>query len=381
MALLVVNKLMVGIAVTAITATGYVQAQESGPSDKLATKETANLYRNLKKLVKKGFMFGHQDDLAYGVNWRYIPGRSDVKEVTGDYPAVYGWDLGNIENGADSNLDKVPFKKMQQFIQEGYSRGAVITISWHAGNPMTGKNAWDTTHGTVASILPGGANNALYRSWMDKVADFMLSLKGKNNELIPVLFRPYHELTGTWFWWCRNNCSPEQFKTLWRYLVSYLRDEKKVHNLIYVYNTADFNSKENFLERYPGDDVADVVSFDAYQYNDPTKDNSFIKNTSARLSVLDTVAAERNKIAAFAETGYEQIPYASWWTETLAKAIGDHHISYLLVWRNHGYNQSMKKMHYYAPYNGQVSEENFKKFYQLDKTFFEKDVAAEKLYN
>jgi hypothetical protein len=381
MVLSVINKLMVVIAAIAITATGYVQAQENGPSDKLATKETANLYRNLKKLVKKGFMFGHQDDLAYGVNWRYTPGRSDVKEVTGDYPAIYGWDLGNIENSADSNLDKVPFKKMQQFIQEGYSRGAVITISWHAGNPMTGKNAWDTTHGTVASILPGGANNALYRSWMDKMADFMLSLKGKNNELIPVLFRPYHELTGTWFWWCRNNCSPEQFKILWRYLVSYLRDEKKVHNLIYVYNTADFSSKENFLERYPGDDVADVVSFDAYQYNDPLKDNSFVKNTTTRLSVLDTVAAERNKIAAFAETGYEQIPYANWWTETLTKAIGDHHISYVLVWRNHGYNQSMKKMHYYAPYNGQASEEDFKKFYQLDKTFFEKDVAAERLYN
>src|SRR3954468_4860386 len=67
------------------------------PSDKNATKETINLYRNLKKLLNKGIMFGHQDDLAYGVGWKYEPGRSDIKDVTGDYPAVYGWELGRIE--------------------------------------------------------------------------------------------------------------------------------------------------------------------------------------------------------------------------------------------------------------------------------------------
>src|SRR4029079_16429425 len=111
-------------------------AQDDFCADKNATTETLNLYRNLKKLARKGFMFGHQDDLAYGVNWRYQEGRSDVKEAAGDYPAVYGWELGNIENSGDNNIDGVPFKKMRQFILEGYSRGAVITISWHANNPL-----------------------------------------------------------------------------------------------------------------------------------------------------------------------------------------------------------------------------------------------------
>jgi hypothetical protein len=355
-------------------------AQDDMPADKQATRETVQLYRNLKTLAQKGVMFGHQDDLAYGVNWRYAAGRSDVKEVTGDYPAVYGWDLGNIENDASGNLDAVPFKKIKQFIREGYERGGVITISWHANNPLTAKNAWDTTHGTVASILPGGANHALYKTWLDKVADFLLSLKGRNGELIPVLFRPYHELTGNWFWWCRNNCSPDQFKVLWRSLVYYLREEKKVHNLIYVYNTADFSTKENFLERYPGDDMADVLSFDAYQYDDPAKSDWFVKTMNARFTILDELASEKNKLSAFAETGYEQIPFANWWTETLLKAIGDHKLSYVLVWRNHGYNESMKRMHYYAPYTGQTSEADFKKFYQSDRTYFEKDVAEKKLY-
>lgn len=63
----------------------------------MVTKKTIALYRNLKKVLAKGIMFGHQDDLAYGVNWKYQADRSDVKDVAGDYPAVYGWELGNIE--------------------------------------------------------------------------------------------------------------------------------------------------------------------------------------------------------------------------------------------------------------------------------------------
>ena len=66
-------------------------------ADKSATKETQNLLLNLKKLLPKGVMFGHQDDLAYGVGWKYVPGRSDVKDVTGEYPAVYGWDYSGLE--------------------------------------------------------------------------------------------------------------------------------------------------------------------------------------------------------------------------------------------------------------------------------------------
>jgi mannan endo-1,4-beta-mannosidase len=357
-------------------------AQSQLPADKNATAETVKLYGNLKKLAAKGFMFGHQDDLAYGVNWKYEKDRSDVKDVTGDYPAVYGWDLGNLENADNSNnIDGVPFNKMKKFIKEGYERGGVITISWHLKSPFGyPKGAWDTTHGTVTSVLPGGANNELFKEWLDKAAGYFLSLKGSKGELIPVLFRPYHELTGNWFWWCKNACSEEEFKTLWRYTVYYLKEVKKVHNLLYVYNVADFDTKEDLLKRYPGDDVVDMISFDSYQYNDPAKDDGFLKMIDKRLTVLERVAAEKNKLFAFGETGYEAIPYPTWWTDVLLKAIGDHKISYVLVWRNHGYNEYMKKMHYYAPYKGQVSEPDFIKFYNKDNTLFEKDALAAKLY-
>ncbi len=144
-----------------------VNAQQFQPSDKNATRQTLHLYQNLHKLLQKGYMFGHQDDLAYGVNWKYIPGNSDIKEVTGDYPAVYGWELGHLELDSTKNLDGVPFDKMKQYIQEGYERGGVITISWHFTNALTGKSAWDAVPGTVAAILPGGAKHALYTSWLN----------------------------------------------------------------------------------------------------------------------------------------------------------------------------------------------------------------------
>lgn len=367
-----------------IFALPVANAQNDLPADKNATKETINLFQNLKKLANKGFLFGHQDDLAYGVEWKYQEGRSDIKDVTGDYPAVYGWDLGGIERpNSTANLDAVPFKKMKQFIKQGYERGGVITISWHADSPFGAeKGAWDTTHGTVTSILPGGSNHAKYKGWLDKVAGFIGSLKGGKGEAIPVLFRPFHEQTGNWFWWCKNAAADFEYQTLWRFTVYYLQTEKQLHNILWVYNTSgDFKSKEEFLQRYPGDEMVDMISCDTYHYGNDEKDKLwFEQNTLRCLNTMSEIAEEKNKLFALAETGYEAIPDADWWTKVLLKAIGDNKISYVLVWRNHGYNTYMKKMHYYAPYKGQTSEQDFIKFFNLDNTLFEKDAAAEKLY-
>jgi mannan endo-1,4-beta-mannosidase len=62
----------------------------------------------------------------------------------------------------------------------------------------------------------------------------------------------------------------------------------------------------------------------------------------------------KNRIDALAETGYEAIPYAECWTKTLIPAIKNHPISYVLVWRNAGFVQSMNKMQYYVPFKGQL---------------------------
>ena len=116
---------------------------QSRPLDPKATPETNNLYSNLQRIAQQGIMFGHQDDLAYGAKWRYEPGRSDVRDVTGEYPAVFGWELGHLELDKTANLDSVPFDKIRSYIQQVYKMGSVNTISWHFNNPVDpSKTAW-----------------------------------------------------------------------------------------------------------------------------------------------------------------------------------------------------------------------------------------------
>jgi mannan endo-1,4-beta-mannosidase len=361
-----------------------VAAQDSSlgdmPSDKNATIQTVNLYHNLKKLEKKGIMLGHQDDLAYGVGWKYIPGRSDVKDVTGDYPGVYGFELGRIELDHPVNIDSVPFDKMRQYIKTVYERGGVITLSWHLNNPLTGKTAWDPAAGTVASILPGGSKNELYKSWLDKVANFIVSLKTKSGVPIPVILRLFHELNGNWFWWGKDHCTPEEFKSLWHFTISYLRDTKNIHQLLYAYNTDQFFSKDDYLLKYPGDEWVDILGFDIYQRKKGREGNDeFIKNADNMLSMLDDIAFERNKIPALTEFGFGLVPDSTWWTNVLLKALDHHIISYALAWRNAGFKPS-GPAEYYLPFKGQESEKDFIKFSKDSKILLQKEVTKADLY-
>lgn len=364
-----------------IAAVAFLQiparAQDDWPVDKNATKETLNLYRNLKMIIHKGVMFGHQDDLAYGYGWKYVPGRSDIKDVTGDYPAVYGWELGHLEIGRPTNLDSVPFDKMKAFIKQGYQRGGAITISWHLNNPLTGKSAWDPAPATVTSILPGGEKNELYKGWLDKLTGFLLDLKGSKGEFIPVVFRPYHELNGSWFWWGKNHCTPDEFKKLWQFTVGYLRDEKKLRHLLYAFNTDRFNSREEYLERFPGDEWVDVIGFDIYQRGN--NNEAFVKDIDKMLTMLENIAAEKKKIPALTEFGYGTLPDSSWWTTALGKALKGHKIAWALAWRNAGRRPNGTE-EFYVPYKGQRSADDFKKFYASEKTLFQKEVTKEGLY-
>ena len=347
------------------------------PVDSKASKETVNLYRNLKETIRKGVLFGHQDDLAYGVNWSYEKGRSDVKESCGDYPAVYGWELGRLEIDQPANLDGVPFEKMKTFIREAYDRGAVITISWHLNNPLTGKSAWDPAPGTVASILPGGTKNSLYTSWLDKVASFLNDLHGRKGEMIPVIFRPFHELNGSWFWWGKDHCSPEEIKSLYQFTVKYLRDVKDCHHLLYAFNTDRFQQENDYLERYPGDEWVDVIGFDIYQRNANHK--QFIAEIGSMVKTISAIAADRKKIPAITEFGYNELPESNWWTDVFWEGIRSAPIAFVLAWRNAGKKQD-GTTEFYVPFASQISQENFQRFYELPGTLFNKDANKLKLY-
>ncbi|HPT44147.1 MAG TPA: beta-mannosidase, partial [Paludibacteraceae bacterium] len=81
-------------------------------TDNELTPETACLLKNLMSIPEKGFLFGHHDDPLYGVGWKGDNDRSDIKSITGDYPAVMSFDLGRIELEQQSNIDKTNFDKI-----------------------------------------------------------------------------------------------------------------------------------------------------------------------------------------------------------------------------------------------------------------------------
>jgi mannan endo-1,4-beta-mannosidase len=341
------------------------KAQIYAPCDKQATLETCWLYSSMQRLQGAGVMFGHHDDTAYGIGWSAEPDHSDVKSAAGIYPAVYGWDLAKMEHDSPKDINSIPFKLQRKLVQQAYARGGINTFCWHLDNPVDGKSAWDTTQRIVAQIIPGGAYHEAYKVYLDRIAGYIKTLKGSEGEAIPILFRPFHELTGTWFWWCRNKCTPDEFKTLWRFTIDYLRNEKKLHNLLIVYSVADFDTKEQFLERYPGDEYADFVGFDNYCYKSiPAYQNNLYK----RLTLQQKIADEHHKVSCLAETGYE--------TTILQPVLEkNYRTSYVLAWRNGRDNN-----HYYVPFKGQVSEADFKKFSQSPITMFQNRITSLAVY-
>lgn len=342
------------------------------------TNGAAKLLHNLKRFSARGCMTGHQDDLAYGVGWKQKNGafRSDVKESAGDYPAVFGWELGGLENDKPVNLDSVPFDRMREWIQWGYERGSVITISWHLNNPLTGKSAWDPAPGTVAAILPGGEKNKLFISWLDKVADFLSSLKGKKGETIPVIFRPFHELNGNWFWWGGKHCTPDEFKQLWRFTVDYLRNGKKMNHLLTAYNTDRFQSEEEYLLKYPGDEWVDIIGLDIYQRN--SSNEQFTADLDQMLTLLGNIAQQHNKLPALTEFG-GNMNDNSWWTKVFLPLMLKHRISYALAWRNAGL-KSTGEFEYYMPYKNHAAKASFAAFRKHPRILFQKDISKKKLY-
>lgn len=356
-----------------ITACGIGNKKTEATEASRRTSETDSLYALLKRVPEKGFMFGHQDATVYGIGWEGDSARSDVKSVCGDYPAVCGWEIGRFESGKPVSLDNVSFDKIRREIISNYLRGGVNTLSWHVDNPVTGGDSWDVSakDSVVVSILPGGANHAEFMKWLDMLADYCNSLVTPDGTKVPVLFRPWHEHTGGWFWWGKDHCTPEQYKNLWIMTHDYLQS-KGVNNLLYAYSPGGSCIKKEYMERYPGDEYVDLLGFDYYQMNG-AEGNQFYKDAmSVTLKVLTELGTSHNKPIAVTETGLEALPVADWWTNVLYPVLKDYPISYVLVWRN----AREKENHYYAPYPGQVSASDFVEFYNLPKTLFVSDIAA-----
>ncbi|UCF35543.1 MAG: beta-mannosidase [Acidobacteriota bacterium] len=342
------------------------------PSDPDADANVRTLFAKLHRLSRLGTLFGHQDDRAYGVHWKEEEVRSDVFDVCGDFPAVSGWDLGEL--GKERNLDGVSFDKMQQWMIDIHRRGGINTVSWHMVNLANDSNSWDTTR-SVQRILPGGDLHGKFLSKLDLFAAFANDLQ-VDGELVPLIFRPWHEHNGNWFWWGAAHCSVEEYKSLWRFTVEYLRDRKGVHSLLYAYSPNTFQSEAEYLERYPGDEYIDILGFDDYANVRDSEERSR-KNLARQIQAVVRLAGERGKLPAWTETGLEGLSNPNWFTSILLNALTASpqakHLTWVLVWRNA--NAQDKSNHFYGPHPQHPSAADFRRFYQDPLTLFLRDIS------
>ncbi|WP_187263495.1 glycoside hydrolase family 26 protein [Pontibacter beigongshangensis] len=357
----------------ALIATGAAEAQKVRLIDAKATKETKALFQNLWQLSKKHTLFGHQHATEYGHGWAGEEGRSDVKSVTGSHPAVIGVDFSGFSGRSPEAIQKA-MEAVRKNVVDTYNRGGVTTVAWHFHNPVSGGGFYwkdSVSLPAVRYIIPGGEAHEQYKRILERVGGWAHSIRGADGALAPVIFRPYHEFDGDWFWWGKAHTSREEFVQLWRFTVSYLRDSLRVHNFIYAFSPDNkFNSEAEFLERYPGDEWVDMVGMD--NYADLGRDQYDLETAARKLKIVSDYAVKKGKLAAFTETGLESIPDTSWWTKTLLEVMktGNMRLAYVLVWRN----DVRSPTHYYAPFPGHSSVPDFLKFYQDPYTLFEKDL-------
>ncbi|TDP02383.1 glycoside hydrolase family 26 protein [Flavobacterium sp. 245] len=343
--------------------------------DANATKETIALFYNLKKLAKTKIAIGQQD--AFNSFYLEAGGDSDIKKNTGYDPAILGSDFMFITDKSNDGQASNWFYQQEQKIvsdaKTAYAKGMINTFCWHLREPNKEESfyAADLTSEQKAtafkSILPGGANHEWYKKKLDKIASVVYNLKGTNGELIPIIFRPFHEFDGSWFWWGANFSTPDEYKKAYQFTVDYLKSTKGVHNILYAFSPDNsYTTQADYLSRYPGDNYVDVIGMDNYGDFDNQGSNG-ASRANSKLKIIADLAKTKVKIAALTETGYQvtstKPPVTDWFSTYLYSALTSNSIevSYVMFWNN-------TKDAYWVP-NGTVSNaSDFKTFSSKTKS-------------
>jgi mannan endo-1,4-beta-mannosidase len=262
-------------------AAGTARAQEgaartANPNASPAAKKV------LDYLIGLSNKTGSQDRLivgqfgAYGDGTTAETARAILRKVydqSGKWPALTGvdyrnWDLNNANN----------FKTVNDFLIEQWREGALVTVSWHASNPWTGKgsNDWEREPGSgrprnVREVYtPDTMVNAVYMAMLDNIAFGLQQLEDAG---VVVLWRPFHEMNGGWFWWHLQ--SRGEYIALWQHMFNYFTNVKGLDNLLWVYAPNVRGGRENRPAEffYPGNAFVDIVGLDKYLGEDETELN------------------------------------------------------------------------------------------------------------
>lgn len=341
---------------------------------------TEKLFQNLKAIGDAGIhLFGVANtfDVSYKSQIHEYNGSTDCKDITGSHPAFiesdFEWYI-HKEHKAEWATDA---------IREAYKQGIVVGYCYHLRGIKSNdfyafkdnkKTADSTLLRDIVSNSDRKTNKALewYLHRLDSVVIPTFKELG-----FPLIYRPFHEMTGGWFWWGTSCCTKEEFVKMYRLTVDYFRSNG-VKNVLFAWSP-DKSSDSTF---YPGDEYVDIIGYDGYDVGlvDYNQIPAFVSNVAA----LADFAQKHNKIVAVTETGTGKLLEApEYWTKNILESLNSDPIaskvSWIMTWYSADWNKDNKGVNY-IPYkgieekpNGDKAIEDFKKFYNDPTTVFQAD--------
>lgn len=304
---------------------------EYEPVDSHATKRTKKLLASLREVADSdGVGFGHHYDNYYGQHF-WAPEEfhnSDVNNVTGSFPMVFGYDFYQYLNGDD-------WTTHAKWAHN--HAGGAITVSWWASNPLNDKDAENCHGNPIREILPGGSGSHKWITWMEKICVWLNAFTDKNGRLIPVVLRLFREPNENYWWWGKRCATAKQYQEVFNYTYDYI--SSRAHNVLWCYSPSKPSNDEYtaFSLWYPGDDIVDIVAVDRYSHSV----GELAREMKQDCRVLTDFTRRRHKVAAFGEFGiYNGIQdlddehfFQKTVTENLASCM--HNLSYVYMWANY----------------------------------------------
>ena len=263
----------------------------TAPVNKNATKEARSLLQYLYETAGNKIITGQHTQT---VPMEEI---SHIRKITGKEPKLRGFELLsyspniNFQDASKACLTEIYENQntMDTAIDWAKNNDGIVTLTFHWFSPLGGRDKSffsEFTDFDAEKILqPDTPERAAFYKDMDKIAE---QLQRFQSEKIPVLWRPFHESEGTWFWWGAKG--PETAAKLYKLMYNYYTSIHHLDNLLWVWNCPE-------KEGYPGDDYVDIISADIYLEN---REKTDYKKEYQKL----INAPSKNKVAALAEIGY-----------------------------------------------------------------------------
>jgi mannan endo-1,4-beta-mannosidase len=232
------------------TSGGSVRALEpANPRASAKARAVLNYLESLPQRADKRLLSGQFTNAGPAAKLAIC---AEVHEKTGHWPALVGMDYGSFPNGA------LETKTANRLAIEYARHGGLVTLSAHFYNPVNPQGGGLRDHRVdIKPILAPGS--AAHDRWMKELDIMAAGLKELQDAGVVVLWRPFHEMNGDWFWWGAQE--PDTFIHVWRQMFDYFTKTKGLNNLLWVYAP---NHGEKTAAYYAGDHYVDIVGLDAY---------------------------------------------------------------------------------------------------------------------